>query len=115
MKNYGYFRVAAAVPEVRVADTRYNTEEICRLTSEAFDKNVSLVAFPELSLTGYTCGDLFHQDFLISKAEEGIRLKSIMNSKQHPSVFQTTRLVIILRTFSHLLLHSGIIIIFLEA
>ena len=73
MKNYGYFRVAAAVPEVRVADTRYNTEEICRLTSEAFDKNVSLVAFPELSVTGYTCGDLFHQDFLISKAEEGIR------------------------------------------
>ena len=73
MKNYGYFRVAAAVPTVRVADTRYNTEEICRLTSEAFDKNVSLVAFPELSLTGYTCGDLFHQDFLISKAEEGIR------------------------------------------
>ena len=73
MKNYGYFRVAAAVPTVRVADTRYNTEEICRLTSEAFDKNVSLVAFPELSLTGYTCGDLFHQDFLISKAEKGIR------------------------------------------
>ena len=73
MKNYGYFRVAAAVPTVKVADTRYNTEEICRITGEAFDKKVSLVAFPELSLTGYTCGDLFHQDFLISKAEEGIR------------------------------------------
>ena len=73
MKNYGYFRVAAAVPTVRVADTRFNTEEICRLTGEAFDKKVSLVAFPELSLTGYTCGDLFHQEFLISKAEEGIR------------------------------------------
>ena len=73
MKNYGYFRVAAAVPRVRVADTKYNTEEICRLTSEAFDRNVSLVTFPELSLTGYTCGDLFHQEFLVSKAEEGIR------------------------------------------
>ena len=73
MKNYGYFRVAAAIPEVRVADTRYNTEEICRLTSEAFDRNVSLVAFPELSLTGYTCGDLLHQEFLVTKAEEGIR------------------------------------------
>ena len=73
MKNYGYFRVAAAVPTVRVADTRYNTAEICRLTGEAFDKKVSLVAFPELSITGYTCGDLFHQEFLVSKAEEGIR------------------------------------------
>jgi NAD+ synthase (glutamine-hydrolysing) len=56
-----------------VADTRYNTAEICRLTGEAFDKKVSLVAFPELSLTGYTCGDLFHQEFLVSKAEEGVR------------------------------------------
>ena len=73
MKNYGYIRVAATVPTVRVADTRYNTAEICRLTGEAFDKKVSLVAFPELSITGYTCGDLFHQEFLISKAEEGIR------------------------------------------
>lgn len=73
MKNYGYFRVAAAVPRVRVADTRFNTEEICRLTSEAFDKKVSLVAFPELSLTGYTCGDLFHQEYLAECAEEGVR------------------------------------------
>ena len=73
MKNYGYFRVAAAVPTVKVADTKHNTEEICRLTGEAFDKKVSLVAFPELSLTGYTCGDLFHQEFLIAQAEEGIR------------------------------------------
>ena len=46
MKNHGYFRVAAAVPTVKVADIKFNTEEICRLTSEAFDKNVSLVAFP---------------------------------------------------------------------
>ena len=73
MKNYGYFRVAAAVPTVKVADIRFNTEEICRLTSEAFDKNVSLVVFPELSITGYTCGDLFHQEFLTSKAEDGIK------------------------------------------
>ena len=73
MKNHGYFRVAAAVPTVKVADIKFNTEEICRLTSEAFDKNVSLVAFPELSLTGYTCGDLFHQEFLTAKTEEGIK------------------------------------------
>lgn len=73
MKNYGYFRVSAAVPRVKLADTRFNTEEICRVTSEAFEKNVSLVTFPELSLTGATCGDLFHQEFLISQAEKGVR------------------------------------------
>ena len=73
MKNYGYFRVAAAVPKVKVADVRFNTEEICRLTSEAFDKKVSLVTFPELSITGYTCADLFHQQLLTDRAEDGIR------------------------------------------
>ena len=73
MKNYDFIRVAAAVPTIKVANTIFNTEEISRITSEAFDKKVSLVAFPELSLAGYTCGDLFHQEFLVSKAEEGVR------------------------------------------
>ena len=73
MKNYGFIRTAAAVPTVKVADVTYNTAEICRLAGEAFEKEVSLVAFPELSLTGYSCGDLFGQSLLIKKAEEGIR------------------------------------------
>ena len=59
MKNYGFIRTAVAVPAVRIADTDYNATEICRIAGEAFDKEVSLVAFPELSLTGYSCGDLF--------------------------------------------------------
>ena len=73
MKNHGFIRVAAAVPAIKVANTRHNTEEICRLTSGAFDKNVSLVVFPELSLTGSTCGDLFCQSTLLDRAEKGIR------------------------------------------
>ena len=73
MKNHGFIRVAAAVPAIKVANTRHNTEEICRLTSGAFDKNVSLVVFPELSLTGSTCGDLFCQSTLLGRAEKGIR------------------------------------------
>lgn len=73
MKNYGFIRTAAAVPTVRVADVTYNTAEICRLAEEAFSKEVSLVAFPELSLTGYSCGDLFAQDILVKGAEDGIR------------------------------------------
>lgn len=72
MKTYGFIRVAAAVPVVRVADTVYNTEEICRMTSEASEMGVSLVVYPELSVTGYSCGDLFFQKVLLDKAEEGI-------------------------------------------
>ena len=73
MKNYGFIRVAAAVPVIKVANIRYNTEEICRLTSEAFDKKVSLVVFPELSLTGSTCGDLTGLSTILNQAEKGVR------------------------------------------
>ena len=73
MKNYGFIRTAAAVPAVRVADVTYNVAEICRLAGEAFEKEVSLVAFPELSLTGYSCGDLFGQSLLIKGAEDGVK------------------------------------------
>ena len=73
MKNYGFIRTAAAVPVVRIADVTYNTAEICRLAGEAFDKKVSLVVFPELSMTGYSCGDLFFQNLLVKGAEDGVR------------------------------------------
>jgi NAD+ synthase (glutamine-hydrolysing) len=73
MKNYGFIRTAAAVPAVRTADVTYNVAEICRLAGEAFEKEVSLVVFPELSLTGYTCGDLFFQSMLVKGAEDGVR------------------------------------------
>ena len=73
MDSYGLFRAAAAVPTVKVADTEYNTAEICRLASEAFEKEVSLVVFPELSVTGCSCGDLFRQSHLLRSAEDGVR------------------------------------------
>lgn len=73
MKNYGFIRTAAAIPAVRVGDAGYNAEEICRIASEAFEKEVSIVVFPELSLTGHSCGDLFCTSPLINGAEEGVR------------------------------------------
>ena len=73
MENYGFIRVSAAVPVVKVADTRHNAEEICRMVQEACVSESSLVAFPELSLTGCSCGDLFFQQILIKSAEEGIK------------------------------------------
>ena len=73
MNNYGFIRTAAAVPALRLADTEANTKEICRLIEEATTKEVSLVVFPELSITGATCGDLYAQEMLLKGAEEGIR------------------------------------------
>ena len=73
MKDYGFIRVAAAKPAVKPADVKGNVKSICEMISEAAAKEVSLVVFPELCVTGYTCGDLFGQQRLISQAEEGTR------------------------------------------
>ncbi|MCX8130564.1 MAG: NAD(+) synthase [Clostridia bacterium] len=67
--NYGFVRVAAAVPKLRVADCGFNTENIMKLIDEAVEKKAQIVVFPELSVTAYTCGDLFHQDTLIKETE----------------------------------------------
>ena len=82
MDNFGFIRVAAAVPEVRVADVVANTASICEMIEKAYAKQVSLLVFPELSVTGYTCGDLFGQDFLVSEAEKGVaRIKEASRGK----------------------------------
>ena len=57
--NFGYVRVAAAVPHMRVADCAYNASEIKKQISEAVQEGVQVICFPELSITGYTCADLF--------------------------------------------------------
>ncbi|MBO6083164.1 MAG: NAD(+) synthase, partial [Bacteroidales bacterium] len=72
MKNYGFLRVAAATPLVKVADVTANLQQICALTDRAEADGVALVAFPELAVTGYTCGDLFAQQMLIDAAEQAV-------------------------------------------
>ena len=57
--KFGYVRVAAAVPHMRVADCQYNASEIKKQITEAVEEGVEVVCFPELSITGYTCADLF--------------------------------------------------------
>lgn len=57
--NFGYVRVAAAVPHMRVADCKYNASQIKEQITEAVHEGVDVVCFPELSITGYTCADLF--------------------------------------------------------
>ena len=68
----GFVKVAAGTPEIRVADCRYNAEQIFTLMREADKQGVRVLALPELCLTGYTCGDLFLQDTLLKGAEEGL-------------------------------------------
>lgn len=68
----GFIKVAAATNKVVVADCDANTDEIIRIMHEASDKDVDVTVFPELCITGYTCGDLFFQDTLIEKAKESL-------------------------------------------
>ncbi len=68
--NFGFVRVAAAVPTMRVADCRYNAEQIRLQIDEAIEEGVDVICFPELSITGYTCADLFFTQTLQQIAQK---------------------------------------------
>ena len=69
----GFIKVAAGTPKIRVADCRYNAEQIFTMMREVDKQGVKVLCLPELCLTGYTCGDLFLQDTLLCGAEEGLQ------------------------------------------
>lgn len=64
----GFIKAAAVTPKIRVADPVYNGEEICRKLEEAYAAGAKIIVFPELCITGYTCGDLFLQQLLLEEA-----------------------------------------------
>ncbi len=68
----GFIRVAAATPDIKVADCGYNADRIIELIKQAAAENASLVVFPELCITGYTCGDLFLQKVLLDGAKKAL-------------------------------------------
>ncbi len=70
--KYGYITVASAIPSVRVADTDYNAGQILQMSREAAGQNAEIIVFPELSITGYSCQDLFFQDTLLYRAEKSV-------------------------------------------
>jgi len=73
-KNYEYIRAAVAVPTLKVANPIYNVNEIIKLAKKACEeKRAKVILFPELCITGYSCGDLFNQRTLINGAEEGLQ------------------------------------------
>lgn len=71
--KHGFVRVAAATPFVKVADCEQNADRIIELINIAAEKEIKLIVFPELSVTGYTCGDLFLQDTLLGRAQEEVK------------------------------------------
>lgn len=72
MMNHGFIRVAAAIPEIKVADCRYNSTKMIELIEQAEREQVEIICFPELSITGYTCADLFLQQQLLEDAEKAL-------------------------------------------
>lgn len=68
----GFIKVAASTPEIRVADVDHNKKLICEGVDQAWKEGVQLLVYPELCLTGYTCGDLFWQEELLEKARQGL-------------------------------------------
>ncbi len=69
----GFVRLAAACPKLKVADPDYNSDEIIKLSLEAAKAGAKILVFPELAITGYSCGDLFFQDRLLNEAERCLK------------------------------------------
>lgn len=77
LKEHGFVRVGCAVPELKVADVDFNTDEIINQINKAEESQVQILCFPELSITGYTSADLFRHDTLINASLEAInKIKS---------------------------------------
>ena len=72
-KNLGFVKVAAAIPNVRVADCSYNVQQMLDLIAQAEEQRAAVVCFPELSVTAYTCQDLFRQQVLLEGAELAVK------------------------------------------
>ena len=69
----GYIKAAAVTPDLKVADTKFNTERICEKIKECGAQGAKIVVFPELCITGYSCGDLFLQELLLKHAMKGLK------------------------------------------
>ena len=93
---FGFYRIAAAVPKLRVADPAFNTQEILRCAEEACREGAEIAVFPELCISGYTCGDLFHQSLLLSASWES--LLEIAESMKHSSILMALGLPVHFRS-----------------
>jgi NAD+ synthase (glutamine-hydrolysing) len=72
--EHGFIKTAAVTPKIKVADPKYNREVICHEMEKAYAKGAKIIVFPELCITGYTCGDLFLQENLLEEAKKQMLL-----------------------------------------
>ncbi len=85
--KHGFIRAAALTPKIRVADTEYNGRQIMAGIDEAVEKGAGIIVFPELAVTGYTCGDLFLQETLLEGAREALRQITVHTRGRQALVF----------------------------
>ena len=71
-KKFGFMRVGAATPKLEISNVKFNVDEIKKIMDESLKNGVEVTLFPELSLTGYTCADLFLNDHLLDEAIKGL-------------------------------------------
>lgn len=103
--NYGFVKVATAIPSVKVADCKYNAERIESLITIAEGKGVQIIVFPELCVTAYTCGDLFAQQLLLQEAE--MALLQIMSNTRQLDIISIVGMPV---TFNSTLLNTAVVI-----
>ena len=84
--QHGYVKVGAAIPLVSVADTKYNVDQMVALAHKAYEEGAEITVFPELCVTGYTCGDLFTQQTLLHEAEMGIA-RFAQATSEHDTIY----------------------------
>lgn len=83
----GFVKVAAATPDIRVADVEYNAGQICHMIDEAVNEGAKIIVFPELCITGYTCSDLFTQEVLLDHAREALHQIAVYTEEKDALVF----------------------------
>ncbi len=83
MNQYGFIRVASAAPNIKVADTHYNTEQIIKMVDRSIQQKAAILVFPELCITGYTCSDLFFQTRLLQSSLESIQTLTDYSRGKH--------------------------------
>lgn len=103
--NHNYVRIAVAVPEVRVADTRFNVIQSISLMEKASKQNVLMIIFPELGLSAYSCEDLFQQQALLDGCLEG--LTSLLEASKEIAIIAVVGLPVMV---NHMLLNCAAVI-----
>lgn len=85
--KHGFIKVAAITPKIKVADPAYNAGQIGDRLAEAYAKGAGVIVFPELCLTGYTCGDLFLQELLLEESMRQLAVLTDMTRGHEALVF----------------------------